>query len=357
MSGREPAPEVLRRGYWRWLLLALALSVGALVLLGVRAAGEVFLFWTRASGPGLGLAFTVVVLLWLVEAARVQALVRTVGFSAPLRTLLVVNLAAAFVAAVTPASSGGPPAQVYFLSRLGLAPEKAAAAVTGKLLLNLAFFAVLAPPLFILYRQTLHLGATVQVLAVVGALGLTGIVMALFFLLLHSSLAEQLLVLLARTVLRLRPADREREAEVLEIWRSRLEGFRCSLLALLGTDWSLRLRLVLLTGAYWFGFFSLLPLLAYSLGLRINFVTAVGRQFLYYFLVGYVPLPGASGAAELSLAALLSGLVPGPLVTGLIAAWRFFTYHVNLLVGAPLIWWCSRQMLSLASQLRGGPLR
>jgi uncharacterized protein (TIRG00374 family) len=299
-----------------------------------------------------------VVLLWLIEAARVQVLAWTVGFHAPLRTVLAVNLATAFLAAITPASSGGPPAQIYFLSRLGLAPEKAAAVVTGKLLLNLAFFAVLAPPLFLYYRQALRLEAMVQLIAVVAAVGLSGIMVALFFLLFRSSLAERLLLLVARVAWRLRPAWRKREAEVLAVWHSRLDQFRSSLLALLDAGWNLRLLLVLLTGAYWFGFFSLLPLLAYSLGLRMNFLTVMGRQFLYYFLVGYVPLPGASGAAELSLAALLSGLVPGPLLTGLIAAWRFLTYHLNLLVGGPLIWWWSRQPAQpLASQFPEGRLR
>ncbi|MCR4419773.1 MAG: lysylphosphatidylglycerol synthase transmembrane domain-containing protein [Clostridia bacterium] len=341
VAGREAVSGTWRRGYWQWLLLALALSVGTLFLYSLRTAGSALAWFGRVSGTGMLAVLALVGCLWLLEAWRVQSLVRAAGGRVGVGQVLQANLAAAFVAAVTPAAGGGPPAHVYFLTRVGLGPERAAAVVTARLLLNLVFFAFMGPPLFLLYRHTLRLPAPLELVILGAALGLAGLITGLLYLLFRSGLAERVLGYVARIAARLH--RQWSEEDILNALSTRLDEFRSSLAAVAAASWYLRLLLLFLTTGYWIGFFSIIPLLSYTLGLRLDLPSVAARQFLYFFIVSYVPLPGASGAAELSLAALLSGLVPQSLLPGLVATWRFFTYHLNLLVGGAMVWWLSRR--------------
>lgn len=335
MVEKNPAVTFQSR-HWRWLLLAVSLSVGAIILFNVLAAGNALAFFARLSPPYLVAAFLLVPLLWLAEAWRVQVIVRAAGGRLDLWPIWQANLAAAFMAAITPAAAGGPPTQIYLLARLGLSAEKAAAVVVARLLLNLAFFALLAPPLFFLYRETLGLGKIFGGLVLVAAIGLSGIVGGFFYLLFRSDLAEKLIKALAAY---LPPAWFGRAP----VWERRLTSFRVSLAALLAAGWRSLLLLAALTVGYWFGFFSLALLLIRSLGLEVGYGAAVVRQVLYYFVISYVPLPGASGVAELGLAVLFATVVPQPLLPGFVAAWRFLTYHLNILSGGPLFWLLLRQ--------------
>lgn len=330
MEQRNPAVTFQSR-HWRWLFLAIFLSIGAIILFNALAAGNVVAFLARLSPSYLVAALLLVPLLWLLEAWRVQAIIRASGASLAFWPIWQANLAAAFMAAITPAAAGGPPTQAYLLARLGLGAERAAAVVVARLLLNLAFFALLAPPLFFIYRGSLGLGKGLGTLIVVAAAGL-GLVGGGFFYFLHRlDLAEKLLKALAA---HLPPSW----CLPLAAWQDRLAAFRASLAALLAAGWRPLLLLGALTVGYWLCFFSLALLLIRALGLEVPYGAALVRQVLYYFLVSYVPLPGASGVAELGLAALFAALVPSSLLPGFVAAWRFLTYHSNILCGGLLFW-------------------
>lgn len=330
---------LLRRHQWRWLVIALALSAGAVVLVAGWGAGGLLVFLAKASPFYLGTALLVVSGLWVVEALRVKAIAELTGARQKLSEILQANLAAAFVSAITPASAGGPPAQAYFLARLGLEPAKAAAVVAARLLLNLAFFSVASTILFYLYCGKLGLARPLGVAVAAGAAGLSVAVAVLGYLLSRPSLAEAAGLRLAECLERLGP---QWGAWAKGVLVPRLAAFRGTLILIAGARWRARLLLAGLTGLFWLGFFSLAYLLMLSLGLKPTYVAVMVRQLLYYFVISYVPLPGASGVAELGLAALFAGVIPQALLPGFVAAWRFLTYHLNIVVGGPFFWALTR---------------
>lgn len=335
----EYSPVFTRR-HWRFLFLAIALSVGALVLFHVLTAGNLVGFLARLSSSYLAAAFGLVPLLWLVEGWRVQLIVRIGGEWLGFWPVWQANLATAFMAAITPAGAGGPPTQVFLLHHLGVSVARAASVAVARLFLNLGFFAVVSPPLFYWYREGLNLPGPLGGLVLGVAFGLSGLIFAFFYLLYRSDLGERLLSAIAR---HLPAAWSARLPEGAAAWRERLDAFRSSLAALFLAGWRPLLLLIGLTALYWLGFFSLAFLLIRSLGVEVTYGTTLVRQLLYYFLVSYVPLPGAGGVAELGLALLLAPLVPRPFLPGVVAAWRFLTYYLNILVGGPFLWLLLRQ--------------
>lgn len=307
----------------RWLLVALGLSVGALV--GV-------LLWTVEPGtwralatlhPGwLAAAVGVHTLSWCFWGVRIHLLARGLGarIGAGRATQMVV--ASLFPAAITPAHFGGELMRIYLLKREGLSYGDATALTMGERVLD-SILLIAAFPLGVL--------AFAPVLATQGwaqsflwvTVGFFAGVLALFVLLLWKlELAMGLLERLLR-----RPHLRERIRE--EVLR-----FRSSLVTLI-----LRRRGLALVGfgctvGFWLCEFAVPSLVLLALGLDPAWWTSMAAQSILILFV-LVPLtPGGSGVMELTAALLYTPLGLGGLLGVFLLLWRFIIYYVNLIVGA-----------------------
>jgi Uncharacterised protein family (UPF0104). len=74
----------------------------------------------RVDRVSLATAGLLVVVGWILEAARIETLVRALGGKLGFTSALRIALAGAFVACVTPFDTGGEPLQVYLLHRHGI---------------------------------------------------------------------------------------------------------------------------------------------------------------------------------------------------------------------------------------------
>lgn len=95
---------------------------------------------------------------------------------------------------------------------------------------------------------------------------------------------------------------------------------------------------ILSTVGYWVCFFAVAPLLMQAFGLNIPgmFVKSILLQFILFFVMAYLPIPGGSGVMELGLFSVLS-FVPIQLRALLIIIWRFLSYHLSTLVGGIIL--------------------
>lgn len=78
----------------------------------------------------------------------------------------------------------------------------------------------------------------------------------------------------------------------------------------------------------------MLPVLARGLGVGADPVTLVSSQFVLTLALPFIPVPGASGAMELAMAAMYNGLMPKAVLGLFILCWRLFTYYLLLILGA-----------------------
>jgi len=63
------------------------------------------------------------------------------------------------------------------------------------------------------------------------------------------------------------------------------------------------------------------------------YLQALIWQVVLQMIIAYVPVPGGSGVAELSLASLFVYFVPPSILGIFVMVWRFFTYYVLLFFG------------------------
>lgn len=317
----------LGRNYWGGLLAVVALGSAGLAFIFFKFPRQNWQAFLEIHPVYLFLAFFLTGGLWLVETSRMQLILKSLGWSLPWKNILAVNLAFAFAAAVTPAGSGGPPVQAYLLYRQGLKAEKAVVAATTRMALSLIFFALINPVLVIFFQSHLGLAGWLSWLVLTGVT-INSLGMLVFFLL---TLRPAWVETFVGTFLPLR---------FRAGFRRRVEDFSLAWRELFKSKNYLRLILIfILTLFYWGIFFSLGWILALGLGALGAWLPFVARMILIYFLLSYVPLPGASGAAEVSYAYVFSDYVSRDLAGALVTGWRFFTYYINIIVGSLALWW------------------
>lgn len=88
--------------------------------------------------------------------------------------------------------------------------------------------------------------------------------------------------------------------------------------------------------------FAVLPVLAAGLGLDVSLKTLVIWQLIAFYGLSFAPIPGGSGTLEVGFILFFSPFVPSQKLGLLLAAWRFFTYYLYLVVGGVVFWWVVR---------------
>jgi len=74
-----------------------------------------------------------------------------------------------------------------------------------------------------------------------------------------------------------------------------------------------------------------------GMGLQASLLQVISILLLIIFLLYFAPTPGASFIAEASTSALMSVIVPAPLLILFAFLWRFFTTYFGVLVGGVIL--------------------
>lgn len=320
------------RRYWWSAALSLALSITGLILIGSTGYQQSWRALQAVGGEYLAAAAVLVFILWSVEIMRMRLILFLLDEHLSVKNILQINLAFIFAAAVTPAASGGPPAHAYFLYRKGIKGEKAVAAVSARTLFATCSLALLNPVIVLSFRDGLGLPKLAEQLVPLAVIFVSAGILFFLCLVLHPRLFFSWLCHFL-------------PVRVYAGISARLEEFSLSFRTLLFSPHRKILFFILvLSLAYWGVFFSLSWVLARGLGSSTPWTIIVARQAVLQFLLSYVPLPGASGVAELGYAAFFAAVVPDTLLRTLVACWRFFTYYLNIIVGGAMFWWLNRNL-------------
>lgn len=340
------------RKYWNGLGLAVALSLGGLAAVAAFTSGDVAAaVLAQMRGAYFYLAVALVLGLWLCEGLRTKAILEMVGSPIGFWPALQVQLASNFAANVTPLASGGPPVETYLLWRQGVPLEQSLTMVSVRLLLTFGFFVVTVPTLLLFGWQSLQLSHLLLVVAIC-AVAVMLLSFALFFYFVYR---PPLVVRLATGILGLMPVRRllPNPEQVMVSLEQEVVKFNRTLSLLLRAGWRNLAVLIGYTVLIWALFFAVAPVLLLGLGFEVPWLAATARQIVLYFLFSYVPLPGASGVAEVGYASMFASLVPRPVLAGFVAGWRLLTYFSGIAVGAPFLIRLARQPAACRSQAEG----
>lgn len=302
--------------------LLAACGVWAVTTLAGGAEGSLTSALARArTGPVLGAALFGVVTVVL-GGTRLWVLARGLGDDLRWRDGLRAQLYNVFAGGLTPAGTGGGPAQYWVLTRSGLDGPRTVLLLTATWVGNMMGLVVLAGLSFA-YLSTRPGSFLSGVPASLGGLFLVVATVAAVLLFVPGPLAR-----LADR------AARRWESDGLIRVRDRLREYRESVGLLFREGRGAWLLNAMASWAMVISKCVAGVLVLRALGVTERALSAAARQALQFALIYVTPTPGGSGVAEMSALGVMRDMVPPELLGGYTVLWRATTAWILIAVGA-----------------------
>jgi glycosyltransferase 2 family protein len=312
------------------LFLSLALGLGGLYLVAGSALFDPGTYRLRDPSAGfLAAGAAALVAQWAAPGFKVMLLCRGQGTDLAYRPALLVHLVGVLGAALTPNNTGGVPATVAGLGRLGVPVGKGIGVVTQIFLLDLVFFAWSAPLGlgFLVYSGTLSLPVRAEVLTGVAVLLAIGGAVLL-------GRKPQLVVRLILAAARL-PVLRRFDERLRGVARDYNRSAR-AYLKLPAAAW---LALHAITAIGWISGFVLLWSLLGLYGVDASLPATLALLSSLTLLSTLVPTPGGSGFIEAAVGlAVGASAGAGAGVAAAVLLWRLLGFYLIFALG-PVAGW------------------
>jgi uncharacterized protein (TIRG00374 family) len=324
----------VKKGLSIFLLLSAAMS-GALLYFTVDKSS--LEFFAGANKCGLMLSALLVVIMWLLDAAKLYALARAAGERLSYCLSLELVWLNYFGAAITPMQSGGGPFQMYILYKNNVSVGKSVAITLVRTILSMLILG-LSIPLSLLIQQDLPesgwlmRGFIVYMTLIIMAAWL-GFVLSLF----RPRIIKRWFGIITMILKRFGILRAGRVRRIIKGASREIDSYNQILRAFLTTG-----RRYFLLGAaaslmHMMVYLSIMPCMIWSIGFKVEFFHCVIMQALFLFMLYFIPTPGGSGAAE-GGAALVFGVFAPRSVAGVLGiGWRFLTEYTGIVLGGLVV--------------------
>jgi hypothetical protein len=284
----------------------------------------------------LGLATILVFVPWGGHTLRILLWGRAFGKNLTLGESFRTAVATDLGAAITPSTIGGSYAKFGILASFGFSPGEATLVTLLGTLEDAAFFAFTLPLAFLVTGAWNDPGIR-QVANNIAAFWMVfvGFCAAMFigyFIFMKFNQRKRLKKSNDPTsaptgfLYRVRAKLREYRGQFTEAWRFVLRNHKTTFVSC-----------VVLAGFGWACRYSVITLLFMGLGYPADPILFFLLQWVVFTLMTLFPTPGAVGGAEVSLALIFKGFVPGGVIPILTGAWRFLTFYLIMIIGSLIL--------------------
>ncbi|MDI6902671.1 MAG: flippase-like domain-containing protein [Methanocellales archaeon] len=314
----------------RWLTMALAISIGSILLLLILTVDSETLPCLRRIQPiYLFMALTVHVLSWVVWGLRMKVLSGAVGGEVRLWDSTKMVMSNLFAAGITPSHAGGEPVRIHLLSKNGLSIGDATAVVFGERVLDALFLGIAAPISLLLFRS--FLGSNIASIFALGEMLFLGALGLMLYTMYRPDKVKHLASYIQKLTSKL--VDQKKLEQVSKRVEVEIDNFYSSLWKFVREGKSELLMGLGCTIVIWTLEFTIPSFILMGLGSSPIFVPSFAAQAILTMIL-MVPLtPGSSGIAEVGASSLYAAFVGSSILGIFVMAWRVIIYHVNLAVG------------------------
>ncbi|MEF3169208.1 MAG: flippase-like domain-containing protein [Deltaproteobacteria bacterium] len=285
------------------------------------------------------LLFLMVATAWLCNGLRTRTLSRALGSPLTLKQSLAISLSTEFGIAASPAGMGGGLIRYTLMRRAGFQIHHVASFMAADFTVDAAFFGLVLPVCLAASSKELMRivpsldlslpspGRTLIGLAVLGAIVFAAVQCGA-----------------VRALFRITGMDRRfrLSARFRLIQRRIVSDIRntTSLIRFLYTHQKKALVAnFFFGGAQWICRYGILPVILFAFSRQGHFIPLFFVQGFLFALSLALVIPGGGGGVEVVMAFILSFFIPVALVGVVLILWRFFTYHLYLLVGGAASAW------------------
>lgn len=330
--------QITRKKIKRGLqIFAIVSFSSVLVIFFLTRSSETVRALSRINPLYLVLALGLIVVDWVGGGYRIYMFGRVLHSGMRLRTCIRANLGNYFMAAVTPAQTGGGPVQIYMLYSADV-PAVEATSASLMTFLSTVTFLIIAAAVTFAFRGRVPLPGRF-----LGHLFNWGIFLFLFigFLVILALVFPGFYREAARAFFRLLSRLRKKDYFKAGGWvNGIIDGVdRChqQLVFFLRKEWPTFVLSVVITGGLFTAKFLIAYLVVIGLGFRASPVDVFLLQVVITLINYFFPSPGGSGAAEFSSAALMTAIVSTEVIAFYVILWRLFTTYISVAVGGIVI--------------------
>jgi uncharacterized protein (TIRG00374 family) len=329
-TGIRLPPGAVRAGITVFVVATL-LGFGALFLITHDLRGSIAGFShfdLRWALPALALAS----MDWFGSGVRIWLLTRPLGIRVPFGRCMQIGGVSAALAYLTPSGTGGGPALLYVLVRIGVSLGRTVATNFASVIVNLTFLSLAGFAAWFFGAagaiEDIRLpvaNISAATLFEWSALGFAGVGLVVILLAVAPRLPRLLLLRLFGRTARVR--------RVLKVMQE-LHGS----LVIYARKGKLALLLAVFANVLQFGSrFVLGWVVLRGFGVDAGFWNVVTLHILLQFLLYFMPTPSGSGVGEMLAPALMSPFLEDRLLVAYTAVWRFFLNYLTIMAGGSLL--------------------
>lgn len=282
------------------------------------------------------------VVYWIMEALQLHAVLQTLSPGQKFYKSFIVAILGQYFNCITPSSTGGQPMQAYYFKKFGVPVSNALTALLSRFIVYQ--FVLTVYSLFVLvvrFSSFAERFAPLMALVIVGFLINTGVIvvliMAAFFTRPLKIMAKGVIKLSGKLHILKTAADVDNSIEKVN---ATIDEFHENFNFIKKKPW-LIIRMIIYTIIQLTVYFSISYVIYLGFGLSgTDYITIISCQAFVLMISGFVPLPGALGAAEGSYTAFFGGIfnVPGrdPLAGTSTFIWRLLTFYLPIITGLVL---------------------
>lgn len=330
--------QITRSGIRRGLYATIAISLASMVGIFLFTRSHMTIEALRSIDPVWLLAVVPLVLFdWFVSGYRIALFGRVFHPRVSLKTCMKANLANYFMGAVTPSQRGGGPAQIYVLHAGGMSGV-AAASASIMTFVSTSIVLIAAAAVAFLYKGSLPIsGALLHNLFAIGVLFFLGVTLLMVLAIVFPGFYREVARIAVRVLSRVRRKNYLDEGRWGHSAVAAVDRCHRKLLFYVFRRPRVFVYGILVTAAIFIAKFALAWTIVRSLGARASFAHVAILQTAIVLINYYFPSPGASGAAELSSAALMAPIVSTGLVTIYVVLWRLLSLYVSVAAGGAVM--------------------
>lgn len=271
---------------------------------------------------------------WLGEGLGLHLAARSLEPGTKFRTTMLVTMIGQYFNCITPFASGGQPMQVYTYMKRGMPLGSAMTALLSRFIVY-QFTLTLYSVVFLVFRLSMFTDGPLKpltFLVMVGFIINTFVIVLLFMLAFFRAATTKLAHGIVRLLGKLRIIKDVNDK--IEYIDKELDQYYENFLFIKSKP-AMILKMFLVTVVQLFVYFSITYVIyiGFDIPHDTDFLTVIACQAFVLMISGFVPLPGAMGAAEGSYAAFFKGIF-GDYYTGVSTfIWRFLTFYLPILIG------------------------
>ena len=331
-SSRKP---ISSRKALRGLKWFIALSIfGLLLNFFLTSFAGSYRYLTQFNPTFLIIAFGLNVGDWVLGGARIIVLSAPLFSQITFKTCIKANVSNIFLGAVTPAQTGGGPAQIYVLYKNGMPFAEAAVASMICFICSMLFLISCAFYLsFFGHIPTMNVSlllfsrVTLLVFSVIILLFAVAVVKPQTF----ESITRRCLS--ALPILK----NSAKSGGKLQAFFDSVQKYQGLMRLYVSKRKLALLAAFVISSIIYLNKFFIAYIVLKGMGLDVPFIQTMFVQIILFLIFYFSPTPGASGLAEFSSAQLMGTIIPKSSQAVFTVLWRTFTLYIGVAVGGVIM--------------------